>query len=113
MLPRAIRTLDRAQPVFEYARSYTPDFAAWLTNFGQLPANYDANGHYARVQPMFLPTNLSGGTLTAATAEPEAQRLRHRQPDPLPGRGHPARAGRLEPGAGRSDCSTSQTPPGP
>ncbi|HEX3278305.1 MAG TPA: MlaD family protein [Thermoleophilaceae bacterium] len=65
VFPRAIQTLDRAQPVFEYVRGYTPDFAAWLTNFGQLAANYDANGHYARVQPMFLPANYNAGTLTA------------------------------------------------
>ena len=66
VFPRAIDTLDSAQPVFEYFRGYTPDFASWLSNFGQLAANYDANGHYARVQPMFLPSNYSGGTLTAA-----------------------------------------------
>jgi phospholipid/cholesterol/gamma-HCH transport system substrate-binding protein len=66
VFPRAIRTLDRAQPVFEYVRGYTPDFAAWIANFGQVAANYDANGHYARVQPMFLPANYTGGTLTAA-----------------------------------------------
>jgi phospholipid/cholesterol/gamma-HCH transport system substrate-binding protein len=65
VFPRAVRTLDRAQPVFEYVRGYTPDFTSWLSNFGQLAANYDANGHYARVQPMFLPANYSGGTLTA------------------------------------------------
>jgi phospholipid/cholesterol/gamma-HCH transport system substrate-binding protein len=65
VFPRAIRTLDRAQPVFEYVRGYTPDLASWITNFGQLAANYDANGHYARVQPMFLPANYTGGTLTA------------------------------------------------
>ena len=77
VLPRAIQTLDRAQPVFEYARSYTPDFAAWLTNFGQLPANYDANGHYARVQPMFLPTTFSRRDRSPRSTRPEAQRLRH------------------------------------
>jgi phospholipid/cholesterol/gamma-HCH transport system substrate-binding protein len=59
VFPRAIRTLDRAQPVFEYVRSYTPDLAAWLTSFGQAAASYDANGHYARVGPMFLPSNYS------------------------------------------------------
>ena len=65
VFPRAIKTLDQAQPVFEYFRGYTPDFAAWIADFGQVASNYDANGHYARVQPMFLPTNYSGGTLTA------------------------------------------------
>lgn len=66
VFPRAIRTLDRAQPVFEYVRGYTPDLTSWISNFGQLAASYDANGHYARVQPMFLPSTFSGGTLTAA-----------------------------------------------
>jgi phospholipid/cholesterol/gamma-HCH transport system substrate-binding protein len=65
VFPRAIQTLDQAQPVFEYFRGYTHDFASWISDFGQVAANYDANGHYARVQPMFLPTNYSGGTLTA------------------------------------------------
>ena len=63
--PRAVKTLDRAQPVFEYARSFTPDLASWIADFGQLAANYDANGHYARVQPMFLPAKYSNGTLSA------------------------------------------------
>jgi phospholipid/cholesterol/gamma-HCH transport system substrate-binding protein len=66
VFPRAIATLDRAQPVFEYVRGYTPDLASWFSDFGQVAANYDANGHYARVQPMFLPSNYSAGTLTAA-----------------------------------------------
>jgi phospholipid/cholesterol/gamma-HCH transport system substrate-binding protein len=113
VLPRAIRTLDRAQPVFEYARSYTPDLAAWVTNFGQLAASYDANGHYARVQPMFLPSTFSGGTLTA---NQPSQKLNGfdtgnftRCPgaivQPAPDGSNPVPVG--------SDCSTSQTPPGP
>jgi phospholipid/cholesterol/gamma-HCH transport system substrate-binding protein len=61
--PRAIRTLDRAQPVIDYGRAYTPDLAAWLTKFGTVAAAYDANGHYARIMPMFAPTNLVNGTL--------------------------------------------------
>jgi phospholipid/cholesterol/gamma-HCH transport system substrate-binding protein len=65
VFPRAIRTLDRSQPVFEYVRSYTPDLAGWLGNFGAVAANYDANGHYARVLPMFLPSSYDNGTLTA------------------------------------------------
>ena len=36
VFPRAIRTLDRAQPVIEYARAYTPDLAGWFTKFGQV-----------------------------------------------------------------------------
>lgn len=55
VFPRAIRTLDRSDPVIEYARGYTPDLTAWITKFGQAAAYYDANGHYARVTPVFSP----------------------------------------------------------
>jgi phospholipid/cholesterol/gamma-HCH transport system substrate-binding protein len=58
VFPRAIRTLDRSDPVISYARPYIPDLSGWLTKFGQVAAYYDANGHYARVQPVFAPTRL-------------------------------------------------------
>ena len=58
VFPRAIRTLDRSDPVISYARPYIPDLSGWLTEFGQVAAYYDANGHYARVQPVFGPTSL-------------------------------------------------------
>ena len=61
MFPRAIRRSTGAQPVFEYAAATRRTWPAWLTNFGQLAANYDANGHYARVQPMFNPTTFAAG----------------------------------------------------
>jgi phospholipid/cholesterol/gamma-HCH transport system substrate-binding protein len=51
--PRTITALRKAQPVLEYARPYTPDFAGWLTKFGESANTYDANGHYARIQPIF------------------------------------------------------------
>ena len=65
IFPRAIRALDRSQPVIEYARQYTPDIAGWITKFAEVAGYYDANGHYARVQPVFAPTVLSGGALQA------------------------------------------------
>jgi phospholipid/cholesterol/gamma-HCH transport system substrate-binding protein len=58
IFPRAIDTLDRSDPVISYARPYIPDLSGWLTKFGQVAAYYDANGHYARVQPVFAPTRL-------------------------------------------------------
>jgi len=39
--------------VLKFLRPYTPDFVGWLRDFGQSTSNYDANGHYARVQPIF------------------------------------------------------------
>jgi phospholipid/cholesterol/gamma-HCH transport system substrate-binding protein len=47
------KALQDAQPVLEFIRPYTPDLVGWLRDFGQGAANYDANGHYARIQPMF------------------------------------------------------------
>ena len=60
--------LQRAQPVLEFIRPYTPDFVGWLRDFGQGAANYDANGHFARIQPIFnafsFTDNPAGGVLT-------------------------------------------------
>jgi phospholipid/cholesterol/gamma-HCH transport system substrate-binding protein len=58
VFPRAIEALDRTDPVVEYARGFTPDLTAWITKFGQVTSYYDANGHYARVTPVFSPTEL-------------------------------------------------------
>lgn len=74
--PRAIQTMRASQPVIDYIRPYTPDAAAWLTKFGQGASTYDANGHYARVQPIFnafSPSDTPAGTLL--NAAPPAQRL--------------------------------------
>jgi phospholipid/cholesterol/gamma-HCH transport system substrate-binding protein len=67
--PRTIQALQKGQPVVDYLRPYAPDFTGWLTKFGQGAANYDANGHYARIQPLFnafsLTDNAAGAFLTA------------------------------------------------
>lgn len=112
VFPRAIRTLDRAQPVFEYVRGYTPELASWLGNFGQLAANYDANGHYARVQPMFLPSTFSGGTLTANQPSEKLNGFENQIKRRCPG-------GTVQPSPDGSapfafgGCDPSTTPPGP
>ncbi len=112
VFPRTIRALDRTQPVVEYARSYTPDLAGWFSKFAEAAGYYDANGHYARVQPVFSPAALNGSALEYVAA---TQRLTGFQtgaknrcpggsiqpspdgstPDPIPG------------------CDPSTTPPGP
>jgi phospholipid/cholesterol/gamma-HCH transport system substrate-binding protein len=112
VFPRAVRALDRAQPVVEYARLYTPDLAGWFTKFGQVPGYYDANGHYARVQPVFSPTVFQNGQLAAVPPERhyegyEQRVLRHcpgGSTQPPPDGSAPIAA----PG-----CNTSDVPPGP
>jgi phospholipid/cholesterol/gamma-HCH transport system substrate-binding protein len=57
-------------------RPYTADLVGWLRDFGEGAANYDANGHFARIQPIFnaysFGDNPTGGTLTPI---PPSQRL--------------------------------------
>jgi phospholipid/cholesterol/gamma-HCH transport system substrate-binding protein len=111
VFPRAVRALDRSQPVIEYARLYTPDLAGWFTKFGQVPAYYDANGHYARVMPVFSPTVDNGGTLEAVDPQRRLEGyergiLRH-----CPGSA-------VQPVLGAAPlavpgCDPSDTPPGP
>ena len=55
----------QVQQVIEFIRPYAPDFTAWITKFAQATAYYDANGHYARVQPIFNAFRFDD---TAATA---------------------------------------------
>ena len=49
----SVAALKAGQDEVEFLRPYAPDIAAWLTHFAQVPAYYDANGHWARVLPIF------------------------------------------------------------
>ena len=51
--PHDIAALTKSLPVISYIRPYTPDLTGWITKFGQVANPYDANGHYARIQPIF------------------------------------------------------------
>jgi phospholipid/cholesterol/gamma-HCH transport system substrate-binding protein len=72
----SITALQQATPVIKFLRPYTPDLVGWLRDFGQGSSNYDANGHFARIQPIFnaysFEDNPAGGTLTPI---PPSQRL--------------------------------------
>ena len=69
--------LQEVQPVLEFARPYAPDLVGLLRDFGQSASAYDANGHYARVQPIFnafrFTDDESGGQLEAI---PPGERFR-------------------------------------
>jgi phospholipid/cholesterol/gamma-HCH transport system substrate-binding protein len=112
--PRAIRTLDRSQENVEYARLYTPDLTGWITKFAEAAANYDANGHFARVQPVFLQFGYNAAT-NQLEPKPDSERLTglefgqfRRCPggsvQPPPDGSAPVAA---------EDCDPSTTPPGP
>jgi phospholipid/cholesterol/gamma-HCH transport system substrate-binding protein len=67
------QALARLQPVLEFARPYTPELVGWFRDFGQGASNYDANGHFARIQPMFnafqFNDNPAGAVLTPTLPE--------------------------------------------
>ena len=117
-----VRALDhgaeQGQPVVEFIRPYTPDFVGWLRDFGQGAANYDANGHYARIQPIFnafsFADNPAGGTLTPIPPRQRLAGLADR-PTRCPGAASQRAAGRL--GAVRDTTAPRLrpvlVPPGP
>src|SRR4051812_1962060 len=51
--PHDIAALQKSLPVLSYIRPYTPDLTGWITKFAESANPYDANGHYARIQPIF------------------------------------------------------------
>lgn len=50
-VPEVIDAFEETQDEIEFAVPYTPDLLAFVTNLGQAASNYDADGHYLRVQP--------------------------------------------------------------
>jgi phospholipid/cholesterol/gamma-HCH transport system substrate-binding protein len=116
------QALEKLQPVLEFARPYTPELVGWFRDFGQGAANYDANGHYARIQPIFnafqLADNPAGGLLTPI---PPSQRLEGLQTGVIarcPGAATQRPADNSAPytdngNLGPDDCDPSLTLPGP
>ncbi len=52
--PHAEDAITAFQPNLNFARAYTPDLFNGFAKLGQITGYYDANGHYARVQPAGL-----------------------------------------------------------
>ncbi len=48
-LPSITSVLSGIEPALAFLRPYTPEAIGFLTNWGSASANYDANGHYARI----------------------------------------------------------------
>jgi phospholipid/cholesterol/gamma-HCH transport system substrate-binding protein len=113
------QALKKADPVLRFARPYTPDLVGWFRDFGEGAANYDANGHFARIQPIFnafnFTDNPAGGVLTPV---PPANRMDGVDTGNL--RRCPGAATQAPPDGsapftdgGDLDCDPGQVPPGP
>jgi phospholipid/cholesterol/gamma-HCH transport system substrate-binding protein len=114
------QALEKAQPVLEFLRPYAPDFAGWLRDFGQGASNYDANGHYARIQPIFnafnFDDNAAGGVLTPIPPSQRFDGLETNQLRRCPGAASQPAADGSAPWrdtSGNLDCDPNQVPPGP
>ena len=116
------QALRKSQPVLEFIRPYTPELTGWFHDFGQATANYDANGHFARIQPIFnafqFTDTPSGGVLTPQGIDSKFEGLQTGIAKRCPG----AASQRAEDGSapwtdngrlGPNDCDPSLALPGP
>lgn len=67
-LPASTKALQQLTPIVSYLRPYSADLVGTFRDFGEGTANYDANGHYARVSPAFNAYSSNGTTLTKRPA---------------------------------------------
>jgi len=113
-----IKGLQQGTPVLQFIRPYAPDLIGWFRDFGQSTANYDANGHFARISPIVnafqFTDNPAGGTLTALTPAQRQVGLQSGKVRRCPGATTQAAADGSNPYAPEgSDCDSSIVPPGP
>ncbi len=125
--PDTVKALRSTQDVVTFGRPYAPELIGFLRDFGQSSSNYDANGHFARVMPMFNAFSLvqspTGNTLSQI---PPSQKqlglqtgLKNRCPgsatQSAPDNSNPfLDGGNLTPGtAAPADCDPSAIPIGP
>ena len=116
------QALKKSQPVLEFIRPYIPELTGWFHDFGQATAIYDANGHFARIQPIFnafsFTDNPAGGVLRPQGLNQKFEGLQTNVARRCPG----AASQRAEDGSapytdggnlGPDDCDPSQVLPGP
>src|SRR4051794_21218121 len=114
-----VQGLQQGTPVLQFIRPYAPDLIGWFRDFGQSTANYDANGHFARISPLigaFQLTDLpTGGQVLNAL--PPSQRVVGLETNKIrrcPGAATQAAKDGSNPYAPEgSDCDPSIVPPGP
>jgi phospholipid/cholesterol/gamma-HCH transport system substrate-binding protein len=116
------QALRKSQPVLEFIRPYVPELTGWFHDFGQATSNYDANGHFARIQPIFnaftFTDNPAGGVLTPHGLNQKFDGLQTNIAKRCPGAAsQPAEDGSApytdNGNLGADDCDPSLVPPGP
>jgi phospholipid/cholesterol/gamma-HCH transport system substrate-binding protein len=112
--------LRKTTPVLDFARPFTPDLVGLLRELGQAASNYDANGHFARIQPIFNAFSVvddPAGPLLRPVAPADRQiGLQSGMLRRCPGAASQAAADGSAPwrdAEGDLDCDPSQVLPGP
>src|SRR3954451_4979774 len=116
------QALKKSQPVLEFIRPYIPELTGWFHDFGQGTANYDANGHFARIQPIFnaftFDDNPAGGVLTPIPNSAKFDGAQTGVQARCPGAATQRPADNSAPftdngNLGPDDCDPNLVPPGP
>jgi len=70
--PASVKALEESVPITAFFGPYSPDLEAATRTFAQAGSFYDANGHYAHVEPVFPDFNYGAGeTLRPANSTTE------------------------------------------
>jgi phospholipid/cholesterol/gamma-HCH transport system substrate-binding protein len=84
--PAGVQSLRESVPVTAFWGPYSPELEGTLREFGQTSAYYDANGHYARVSPVFPDFTLgANNTLKPSSASQALATLKSGQLRRCPG----------------------------
>ena len=84
--PANVTALKESVPITAPFGPYSPDLVGFVRDFGAGSAYYDANGHYARVAPLFNDFSLgANNTLTPVTPQQGLQGLKTGQLRRCPG----------------------------
>lgn len=84
--PTSVTALKESVPITAFFGPYSPDLSGTLRTFGQAGSYYDANGHYARVTPVFPSFKLGeNNNLTPASGAQGLEGLKSGQLRRCPG----------------------------
>jgi phospholipid/cholesterol/gamma-HCH transport system substrate-binding protein len=110
-----VSSLRNSQDVVDFIRPYFPDLVGWFRDFGNGASNYDANGHFARIQPIANTFSFANNVLTPI---PRSLNLAgyqsgafRRCPGGATQKTADGSAPFVDPKSG--DCDASLSPPGP
>lgn len=111
--PNSTRAMQLAQPILDFLRPYTPELTSWISRFGQVASNYDANGHYIRVQTTTGRFKLDGTNTINPTTDTGLSQYTKTGTKRCPGSGTQPASDASSPFLDNGiDCDPSLVPPG-